>query len=97
MNYRILGRTNLSVSEIGFGGAGAGLRNYLGKWDPAQPEAAEQVVKKFANYLVGQDPLRILDHRSDTVIELQRVCRQVEVLQCDFVCVLFNHCGRFGS
>jgi aryl-alcohol dehydrogenase-like predicted oxidoreductase len=43
MNYRLLGRTNLTVSEIGFGGAGAGLRNYLGTWDPAQPEAAQRV------------------------------------------------------
>jgi uncharacterized protein len=43
MKYRLLGRTGLRVSEIGFGGAPAGLRNYLGRWDPAQPEAARRV------------------------------------------------------
>jgi aryl-alcohol dehydrogenase-like predicted oxidoreductase len=43
MSYRVLGRTALSVSEVGFGGAPAGLRNYLGHWDPTQPEAAQQV------------------------------------------------------
>jgi aryl-alcohol dehydrogenase-like predicted oxidoreductase len=43
MNYRSLGRTGLQVSEIGFGGAPAGLRNYLGKWEPAQPEAEDSI------------------------------------------------------
>ncbi len=28
MHYRPLGRTGLQISEIGFGGAPAGLRNY---------------------------------------------------------------------
>ena len=44
MQYRILGRTGVKVSEVGFGGAGAGLRNYLGRWDPTQ-EAQIQLVK----------------------------------------------------
>jgi aryl-alcohol dehydrogenase-like predicted oxidoreductase len=53
----MLGRTDLSVSEIGFGGAPAGLRNYLGTWDPARPESArrveaaiERAVEKGINY-----------------------------------------------
>ncbi len=43
MQYRILGRTGERVSEIGFGGAGVGLRNYLGRWDPTQEEAIQLV------------------------------------------------------
>jgi aryl-alcohol dehydrogenase-like predicted oxidoreductase len=33
------------VSEIGFGGAPAGLANYLQAWDPASDAAAEQIVQ----------------------------------------------------
>ena len=43
MHYRTLGRTGEQVSEIGFGGAGAGLRNYLGVWDPTQEEQIQLV------------------------------------------------------
>ena len=43
MKYRRLGRTGLDVSEIGFGGAPAGLANYLGRWDSASEEAARSV------------------------------------------------------
>ncbi|HLH74274.1 MAG TPA: aldo/keto reductase [Chloroflexota bacterium] len=43
MQQRILGRTGLAVSEVGFGGAPAGLRNYLGEWEPADPAASEQI------------------------------------------------------
>jgi aryl-alcohol dehydrogenase-like predicted oxidoreductase len=32
------------VSELGFGGAPAGLRNYLGAWEPDEDEAAQKVV-----------------------------------------------------
>jgi len=32
---RVLGRTGLTVSEVGFGGAPAGIPHYLGVWDPA--------------------------------------------------------------
>jgi len=44
MEYRELGRTGLTVSEVGFGGAPAGLRNYLGVWEPDEEMAAQQVV-----------------------------------------------------
>jgi aryl-alcohol dehydrogenase-like predicted oxidoreductase len=43
MQYRTLGRTGEKVSEIGFGGAGAGLRNYLRRWDPSQEEQTQLV------------------------------------------------------
>ncbi len=43
MRYRSLGRTGLQISEIGFGGAPAGLPNYLGAWNPADPASAESV------------------------------------------------------
>jgi hypothetical protein len=43
MNYRTLGRTGLQVSEIGFGGAPAGLRNYLGTWEPETVDASQQI------------------------------------------------------
>ena len=45
MRARRLGRTGLTVSEIGFGGAPAGLANYLDSWDPASDEAAERIVQ----------------------------------------------------
>ena len=48
MNYRRLGRTGLEVSEIGFGGAPAGLRNYLGEWEPDKDESAQQVADAIA-------------------------------------------------
>ncbi len=48
MKKHILGRTNLAVSEIGFGGAPAGLRNYLGAWEPDEEEAAQKVVAAIA-------------------------------------------------
>jgi aryl-alcohol dehydrogenase-like predicted oxidoreductase len=41
MQYRVLGRTGLRVSEVGVGGAQFGLTNYMGHWD-AFPEAAER-------------------------------------------------------
>lgn len=43
MQYRTLGRTGEKVSEIGFGGAGAGLRNYLRRWDPSRKEQTRLV------------------------------------------------------
>ena len=41
MQYRTLGRTGLTVSEVGVGGAQFGLTNYMGRWD-AFGEQAEQ-------------------------------------------------------
>lgn len=35
MQYRTLGRTGLRVSEIGFGGAPAGITHYIERWDTA--------------------------------------------------------------
>jgi aryl-alcohol dehydrogenase-like predicted oxidoreductase len=35
MRYRTLGRTGLCVSEIGFGGAQAGIPDYIERWNPA--------------------------------------------------------------
>lgn len=49
MNYRTLGRTGLKVSEIGFGGAPAGLRNYLGQWEPDQDDSAQQVADAISH------------------------------------------------
>ena len=49
MNYRVLGRTGLEVSEVGFGGAPAGLRNYMAEWDPSEPESwrnVEQAIER---------------------------------------------------
>jgi aryl-alcohol dehydrogenase-like predicted oxidoreductase len=43
MRARRLGRTGLTVSEIGFGGAPAGLANYLDAWDPASDASARQI------------------------------------------------------
>ena len=39
MQYRTLGRTGLTVSEVGVGGAQFGLTNYMGPWDAFSDEA----------------------------------------------------------
>ncbi|MFW6162173.1 MAG: aldo/keto reductase [Planctomycetota bacterium] len=44
MEYATLGRTGRRVSRLGFGGATAGLRNYLGEFDPERAEDREPVV-----------------------------------------------------
>lgn len=44
MEYRILGRTGLSVSRIGFGGAPAGIPDYLGREDRDSPDVQEHVL-----------------------------------------------------
>lgn len=44
MHTRLLGRTGLRVSEIGFGGAPAGIANYLEPWDPAGAGETESLV-----------------------------------------------------
>ena len=44
MRYRTLGRTGAVVSEVGFGGAGAGLQSYIRRWDPTREDHVEEVV-----------------------------------------------------
>lgn len=44
MQYRILGRTGLKVSEVGFGGAPIGIPNYNEVWDPSNEENARCVL-----------------------------------------------------
>jgi aryl-alcohol dehydrogenase-like predicted oxidoreductase len=44
MQTRVLGRTGLRVSEIGFGGAPAGIANYLEPWDPGGAAETESLV-----------------------------------------------------
>lgn len=44
MEYAVLGRTGRRVSRLGFGGAPAGLRNYLEPFDPEKAEDREPVV-----------------------------------------------------
>lgn len=44
MEYRTFGRTGVRVSALGFGGAPAGLTNYLGRWDAAS-EGAQGAVE----------------------------------------------------
>jgi uncharacterized protein len=51
MQYRVLGRTGLNVSVVGFGGAPSGLRNYLGKWEPESDEAS-RLVESAINHAV---------------------------------------------
>jgi uncharacterized protein len=44
MEYTILGKTGRRVSRLGFGGAPAGLRNYLHPFDPDKPEDTAPIV-----------------------------------------------------
>lgn len=44
MEYVALGRTEVRVSRLGFGGAPAGLANYLSPYAPDQPEQRRQVI-----------------------------------------------------
>ncbi|NKB68991.1 MAG: hypothetical protein GKR89_18135 [Candidatus Latescibacteria bacterium] len=55
MQYRTLGRTGERVSELGFGGTGVGMKNYLSDWDPeeqteASIEAVSRAVELGVNY-----------------------------------------------
>ena len=45
MRYRTLGRTGLWVSEIGFGGAPAGIAHYIEPWDTTAAAARGSVVR----------------------------------------------------
>ncbi|MBN1583856.1 MAG: aldo/keto reductase [Anaerolineae bacterium] len=44
MEYVQLGQTNVVVSRLGFGGAPAGLTNYLGEYSPANAEQRRRVI-----------------------------------------------------
>lgn len=44
MQYRTLGRTGLTVSEIGFGGAQVGIPNYMETWDPAGQREQQTII-----------------------------------------------------
>ncbi|MFN2284853.1 MAG: aldo/keto reductase [Anaerolineae bacterium] len=44
MEYTQLGRTGVTVSRLGFGGAPAGLTNYLGEYTPANADQRQQVI-----------------------------------------------------
>jgi len=44
MQYRTLGRTGLRVSEVGFGGAQVGIRDYMEKWDPSGEREQQSIV-----------------------------------------------------
>ena len=45
MEYVTLGRTGATVSRLGFGGAPAGLTNYLGTYTPADAQQRRQVIQ----------------------------------------------------
>lgn len=45
MEYTLFGATGRKVSRVGFGGAVAGLRNYLHEYDPQSDESIQGVVK----------------------------------------------------
>ncbi len=89
MQYRTLGRTGELVSEVGFGGAGAGLRNYLGRFDPTQEDhikpvraAMERAVELGINYFdtapaYGSEPLfgQVLKPYRDNVFIATKVKR----------------------
>lgn len=45
MEYVRLGKTNAKVSRIGFGGAPAGMKNYLHAFDPTKEEDREGIIK----------------------------------------------------
>jgi aryl-alcohol dehydrogenase-like predicted oxidoreductase len=45
MEYIRLGRTNLTVSKIGFGGAPAGIKNYLALHDPSKNEDTKPIIE----------------------------------------------------
>ena len=51
MEYAMLGKTGRKVSRIGFGGAVAGLRNYLHTYDPGADESIQGVVEAIGKAL----------------------------------------------
>src|SRR5438309_2335646 len=45
MRFRTLGRTGLRVSEIGFGGAPAGIPHYIEPWDTGDASTRHSVIR----------------------------------------------------
>ena len=45
MEYTVFGRTGRRVSRLGFGGAPAGLTNYLGEYNPEDPRQRDPVIE----------------------------------------------------
>src|SRR5690349_17860400 len=44
MQYRVLGRTGLRVSEVGCGGAPLGIANYNEVWNPLAPDTTASMI-----------------------------------------------------
>ena len=51
MEYTTFGKTGRKVSRIGFGGAVAGLKNYLHEYDPSSDESIKSVVEAIEKAL----------------------------------------------
>lgn len=51
IEQRIFGRTGVPVSALGFGGAPAGLTNYLGRWDATATASRDAVVRAIRRAL----------------------------------------------
>ena len=45
MQYRVLGRTDLSVSELALGCAPFGMTDYISRWDPSTAPAEKEIVE----------------------------------------------------
>lgn len=45
MEYTVLGKTGARISRIGFGGAAAGLKNYLGRYDPEEESSKQEIYR----------------------------------------------------
>jgi predicted aldo/keto reductase-like oxidoreductase len=51
MEYVEFGKTGVKVSRLGFGGAAAGLKNYLHRYDPAEEESKRSVYEALETAL----------------------------------------------
>jgi uncharacterized protein len=87
MQHRTLGRTGVKVSQLGFGGAGVGLKNYLTTWNPTAEkevrlveQAMERAIELGISYfdtapLYGSEKLfgRVLKPHRDQVFLATKV------------------------
>jgi aryl-alcohol dehydrogenase-like predicted oxidoreductase len=53
MEWRTFGRTGAEVSALGFGGAPAGLTNYLGRWEATAESSRASVIRAIRRALDG--------------------------------------------